>query len=181
MSFNSITRTEVFYTANLHFASINNTELLRQLLQTKLPISDQTKITSSNFELCLFRDLAKAELIDRVNDADIKKLKHIKSRKAIEKITFDNAFLLSDSTLILIEAKVQQGFSKPQLNVMLEAAKILEHTGLYRKVYCVGLHSSKYSPRSLYGLDAMITWREIIEYIGDPDQIFARADLLYRN
>ncbi len=162
----------MFFTAQLFFKSLKKFEAIESLLFSKLPISDENRIIDSSFEVCLFRDFAKENLIERQG-------------KSLEKQTFDNVFVLSDKSLIIVEAKAHQKFSPNQIKKLHQAKEIILKSKLsdVNNVYLIGLHSSKYSPKNTTKnmFDACITWIEIAAILGDEEMIFKRADEIYNN
>jgi len=141
----------------------------------KLELSNNLKIIDYSFEVCLFRDFFKAGIFTRVNEED---------RKRFEKQTFDNVFILSDGSIILIEAKANQKFSPAQITQMKEASVIIEDKSeRCDKVYLVGLHSSKYHPKesTIKDFDATITWEELAVAVPSFKTIFNRANTIYND
>lgn len=166
-----ITRTEAFFTGSLFHASNMKKGAIEALLISKLELDEASEITDSGYEVCFFRDFAKEGYISRQN-------------ASFEKQTFDNVFILSDEALVLIEAKAHQGFDPKQIDHMVKAANLIMDSKLpFKKVYLVGICSSKYSPkpRTVKQLDAVITWSEIAKCFGDDAGIFVRADEIYNN
>jgi len=166
-----ITRTEVFFTGSLYHACIKNKDAIESLLISKLGLEETEVITDSGHEVCFFRDFAKEGYINREN-------------ASFEKQTFDNVFIFSENTVVLIEAKAHQGFSPKQVRYMPDAAeKIKKSRQLpFEKVHLVGICSSKYSPRpnTVRDLDAVITWAEVAMCFHD-DSVFLRADNIYND
>ncbi len=172
MKLDEITRTEVFFTGHLYQVSLTNREAMQGLLRDKLHLQNDVTIIDSGFEVCFFRDFAKKDLIEPQG-------------KSLGKQTFDNVFILSDNSLVLFEAKAHQKFSPKQIEKMKDAAQLIENSRVcqYKKVFLIGLHSSKYSPKrsTVSGFDAVITWREVAEHLGDTDNIFSNADKIYND
>lgn len=167
-----ITRTEVFFTSYLHHAFITSPFLFERLLLKSIGIDDTVKIVDSSYEVCLFRDMAKIGYIS------------IRENKAFEKLTFDNVFVLSDNSLILIEAQAQQGFNSKQIkNLELARHKIETSTLPCERVYLIGLCSSKYSPKAdtIKRFNGVITWAEVAECFKNEHAIFERADNIYND
>ncbi|WP_261822837.1 PD-(D/E)XK nuclease family protein [Vibrio neonatus] len=167
-----ITRTEVFYTSHLYYGCLNDSESFQTLLIKTLGLSRSVKIVDSGYEICLFRDLAKAGYIDREN-------------KSFEKQTFDNVFVLSDESIVLIEAKANQKFSPSQINNMILAKEKIQSSNdlPWKKVHLLGLCSSKYKPKNttIKDFDAVITWAEVAACLSDMRSIFERADNIYND
>ena len=165
-----ITRTECFFTMQLYLATQKYFDDMSIFLKYKLRLPQSSVLTDSGFEVCLFRDFAKENLIKKQNSS-------------FQKQTFDNVFVFSDSLIVLTEAKAQQKFSHKQINKMLEAKKIIEKSNLYEKVLLLGLHSSKYNPmnETVLGFDAIITWDELANNFSNYSVHFKRAEDLYGN
>ena len=166
-----ITRTEVFYTASFHFACNEHPGITNHLLQTKLNLSRDISVKDSGFEVCLFRDFAKAGLLPQQG-------------RDLQKQTFDNVFVLSDNSVVLLEAKVHQGFNNKQIEQMQTARRILEdHGKLWSKVRLLGLCSSEYTPKpdTRAQFDSLMTWRELSECFDSHRALFLQADGIYQN
>ena len=169
-----ITRTEVYFTSHLYQVSKNKPAEMGALLCDKLHLSKEVKIEDSSFEFCFFRDMAKNELIERLDDSQ---------RKSFEKQTFDNIYILSDKSIVIIEAKAQQKFAPKQINALVDAKNIIKDSKVFpcEEVYLIGLHSSKYAPKdsTINNFDSTITWAELAKCLGDDERVFARADKIY--
>lgn len=166
-----ITRSEIFFTSSLNHACEKNIVLFQELLIKKLAIDPRVKIIDTGYELCLFRDFAIDGKIERQN-------------KSFEKQTFDNVFVLSNNSIILVEAKANQKFSPAQIAKMVEAKEIIQKSkSLWNKVYLLGLCSSRYSPKSetTQSFDAVINWSEVAECFSENKAIFERADSIYND
>ncbi len=168
-----ISRTEVFYTASLHFAceESKNLRAISDVFRKALKIEDDVTVVDRGFEVCLFRDFAKAGLLNRQDNR-------------FEKQTFDNVFILSDDSIVLVEAKVHQGFNNQQIGQMKEARTILESQDTpWSKVYLVGLCSSKYSPKqdTQDQFNAVIRWSELSSALNSHEALFTQADSIYQN
>ncbi|CAA0092726.1 Uncharacterised protein [BD1-7 clade bacterium] len=166
-----ITRTEVFFTSYLHHAHVSDSTPIRDLLADKLSLNVDVQIIDSGYEICFFRDFAKEGYIERED-------------KSFEKQTFDNVFVLSDNSIVLIEAKANQIFSPTQIKKMLLAKEMIEGGKLpWSKVYLVGLCSSKYTPKAdtIKDFDAVITWANVAACLNEQKEIFERADKIYND
>jgi hypothetical protein len=170
MKIREISRTEIFFTGHFYYESLKKKDALESLLFSKLPIQDDVEIVDSGFEVCFFRDYAKAGLIERQS-------------KALEKQTFDNVFVLSDYSLIIIEAKAHQKFSPFQIEELRKSKEIILNSKMFKvnNVYLMGLHSSRYSPKAKTTkiFDSCITWMELALIFGDEEGIFQRAENIY--
>lgn len=131
----SITREERHFTLFLFHDIQRDSERFCNLLRKKLGFPEDVTIVDVGYEVCFFRDLAKEECIARIEEA---------RRKSFEKLTFDLVITLSNNSLVIIEAKVQQGFTMKQLNniklAITEIKKIAtaEEWNL-NEIYLVGL------------------------------------------
>ncbi|BDA62257.1 hypothetical protein K5M76_05585 [Shewanella xiamenensis] len=166
-----ITRTEVFFTSSLHHAYVSDREPLQTLLINKLGLDSGVEIIDSGYEICLFRDLAKEGYIGRED-------------KSFEKQTFDNVFVLSDESIVLVEAKANQKFSPNQIEKMVLAKEMIQSSELpWNQVYLVGLCSSKYRPKAttVRNFDAVITWAEVAVCSNEHRAVFERADNIYND
>jgi hypothetical protein len=145
---------------------------MESLLQNKLHLPKEAKIVDSSFEFCFFRDFAKAERINRLEGSQ---------RKALEKQTFDNIYILSDDSIVIVEAKAHQKFSPKQIILLDNAKKIIKESKNC-SVYLIGLHSSNYEPKpsTIEKFNATITWTELAKCFGD-DEVFKRANEIYNN
>lgn len=167
-----ITRTEVFFTSYLHHAFIASPLLFERLLLKSIGVNNKTSIIDSSYELCLFRDAAKSGYINT------------RENKSFEKVTFDNVFVLSDNSIIIVEAKAQQGFNSKQIKNLEHAKKKIKNSALpWNKAYLIGLCSSKYSPKedTAKKFDAIITWADVADCFDNERMIFSRADSIYNN
>lgn len=128
-------------------------------------------------EVCFYRDLLKW------NGKGIKKYKDLSQKR-----TFDLA-LFSEDTIIIIEAKAQQGFDTKQLKEFEKDQKrisdlfeiINKKTAL--QVFIVGLHSSRYTPSKITKpyFDSTIQWDDIAKKYPDSKDLFNRANEIYPN
>ena len=134
------------------------------------------------FEVCFYRDMLYLYK-DKRKEYETKNGKI----KLPYKRTFDLA-LFSEDTIIIIEAKAQQGFDTKQLEDFKKDKKRIKK--LFRiikkkrpKVYIVGLHSSHYSPKteSKKYFDSLINWNDIAQKYPDSKELFGRANDIYPN
>lgn len=167
-----VTRTEVFFTSYLYHEFMREPDAFEKLLLGRLKLFDAgVKIIDSGYEICLFRDFAKAGYIDRLD-------------KSFEKQTFDNVFVLSNKAIVLIEAKAHQKFSPGQIAKMVDAKKEIKKSKLHwNKVYLVGVCSSKYTPKpeTVKGFDTVLNWKDIDQCFSEPTGVFKRADTIYND
>jgi hypothetical protein len=169
-----VTREERFFTCILFHDILQDTDSLRILLRTKLNFPLNTKIIDIGYEVCFFRDSYHA------------KLRLIKERqKTLEKQTFDLMLWLSDHSIIIIEAKAQQGFQNKQLQMLQRSMKLIPDLSVpgypIKKVFLVGLCSSLYKIResTIKQFNSIIQWKDIARLYPDYRSIYERADSLY--
>ncbi len=178
MKLEQITRTEMFFTSHLYFACKENIQDFQKLLLQKLNLDKNTKIIDYGFEVCFFRDFAKAGLIQRLP-------KQASNRKSLEKQTFDNVYELSNGSIVLVEAKAQGKFSLNQIISIQKAAQLIENnkSRLYNKVYIIGLCSSKYSPKenTKSYFNALLNWSELSNIFPFYKEVFDRANEIYND
>jgi len=129
------------------------------------------------FEVCFYRDMLKWYR------------KGIRGTGLSQKRTFDLA-LFSDDAIIIIEAKAQQGFDSKQLVDFEEDKKknieILFNKFIHQKVpkvFVIGLHSSKYTPKSTTKIyfDSIIKWKDLATKYPKSKELLNYADSIYRN
>lgn len=132
-----VTREERYFTSILFHDVLLDSKPLRNLLQRKLKLTPNVSILDVGYEVCFFRDAYHAEP------------KIINERqRLLEKQTFDMVLWLSDQSLVIIEAKAQQGFKTEQLKMLHGSQEIMLRlsTPYYpmTKILLVGLVSSRY-------------------------------------
>jgi len=184
---NDNTREERYFTAVLFQALISNETPFWRLVRPRLQIPETVTVVDVGYEVCLLRDLAHACHIVRERRV-----------RALEKQTVDFVITLSDSSLVLIEAKAHQRFSIRQINNMFLTREILlANTSVgISDVHIAGLHSSKYDPinvRAQFPSFALSTWKELANiYPGmrcrfqglggtEAQHPFLRANEIYNN
>jgi hypothetical protein len=129
------------------------------------------------YEVCFYRDLLKS------------KGKSIINKQYSSKRTFDLC-LFSESTIVVIEAKVQQGFEKSQIDdFKKDKDALMDITGNAVQVKFLALASSQYFDNYMkYGkgekdlLDmfhARISWAQIYDSYNRRD-LYQRADSIYK-
>ena len=164
-----ITREERYFCSFLfHDIRSNPAPFMTLLRDEGLPTSPESKIIDVGYEVCFFRDSAKVELIER--------------QSHLEKQTFDLVLWLSDGSLVIIEAKAQQGFGMDQLK-KLEDSKLIITGSSYpvSRIHLVGLVSSKYSPQADVKsvLNPILMWDEMMTTYPVNAHIYQRADEIY--
>lgn len=172
----TVTREERYFTCILFHDMVENIEPLRILLLDKLNLSPKIMVLDIGYEVCFFREAYHAEP------------KLIKNRQsALEKQTFDLVLWLSDQSMIIIEAKAQQGFHSDQLKMLNESMKLIRKLSVtpIPKVFLVGLCSSLYTLKAstFDQFQAVIRWEDIALIYPTRNTnkaAYIRANSLYR-
>ena len=164
-----ITREERFFTCMLFNDMMQDPEPPWRILRRDLGCTADVTITDLGFEVCFFRDAARADCIER--------------HPCLEKQTFDLVLTLSSQSLVIIEAKAQQGFGTSQLEMLHKARKTMQSSVIWpmKRIYIVGLCSSKYNPRQSTRnyFNALLRWDQIANVYPRNEQIYHRADAIY--
>lgn len=177
MNLKDITRTEVYFTSLLHYTAEVEKKTFENFLKKKIPnINKNATIADSCNEFCFFRDLSFASKLPRQN-------------ASLEKQTFDNVFIFSDRTLVILEAKANQSFKKEQITNLVNSKELISalcanfYQFQVKKVCLIALISSKYHPKktTLENFDAVLTWSELAEIFSSSKESFLRADSLYND
>ncbi len=183
-----ISREERFYCASLYFeVRDSKTEFAHWLIDAVEWSPLSTPVTKNGewdvgYEVCFFRDLSKQRNANEPYHGSLS--------KSMLKRTFDLC-LFSSSVIIVIEAKVQQGFKKNQIKSFdTDRAEIKKLTGGHIDVKYVALASKEYfdrhkrwsernKPKSsvLDVFDARLTWAKVYDKFKNP--LYNRADGLY--
>lgn len=158
----TITREERFFTCILFHDMLEDPEPLCILLQDKLKLPTKQMISDIGYEVCFFRDAyhAKPKLIKNRQNGQNGQLQ-------LEKQTFDLVLWLSDRSMIIIEAKAQQGFNIDQIKMLHESRKLISKLSVppipIKKIFLVGLCSSHYTPKpsTRDQFQSIITWDDI--------------------
>lgn len=163
-----ITREERFFTAILFHAMKNNVSPFWGLLRKKLKITEDLLVVDIGYEVCMLRDLAHKQLIQRVKER--------------EKQTFDLVLTLSDNSMVLIEVKAHQRFSKKQFDLIRETRETLLKQGSIdiKTIHIAGICSDKYTPSSCRDI-ARVTWAELAENYPENKEEFKRANDIFDN
>ena len=128
------------------------------------------------YEVCFFRDAF------HTKPALIKE-----RQQSLEKQTFDLALWLSGQSLVIIEAKAQQGFHMDQIKALQQSRTIINRiaTTTYpiSKIHLVGLCSSKYNLKKTTEkeFDSIIRWMEIVNLYPSHKEEYSRADRIYHD
>ena len=172
-----VTREERFFVSCLYHDICRDKSPFEKAIRKHLNLSDDISITSQAYEFCFFRDLAFCGKIKRVEE----------DRGAFEKQTFDLMVTLSDGTLIVVEAKAQQGFKSEQLKYLKKSKKMI--TDLLpslnlKKVLLIPLYSSLYSPidktLNYFDVSPGLQWINMAKLYPDNFDIYQRADQVYQ-
>lgn len=136
--------------------------------QLKLPSEDEWEI---GYEVCFYRDLLTANH-EPVKDSEFP-----------QKRTFDLC-LFSKDLMVIIEAKVQQGFSRKQVKEFIDDKDKYIHKliGPTPKIKLISLVSSWYYPRDekvKAAFDATITWKQLSEIFNENKDVYQQADDIY--
>jgi hypothetical protein len=169
-----VTREERYFTGILFHDVLQDSKPLWNLLQRKLKFTPNVAILDVGYEVCFFRDAYHAEpkIIN-------------KRQRLLEKQTFDMVLWLSNQSLIIIEAKAQQGFKTEQLKMLCRSREIM--LGLstpdypMTRILLVGLVSSRYKMKesTVRHFDTIIVWNEIAESYPAHTTDYNRADEIY--
>lgn len=163
-----VTREERYFTATLFQELLIDVAPFWSRLRPLLGIVEYVNVIDIGYEICLFRDLAHS--------------KYIEPRPGFEKQTFDIVLTLSDGSLVLIEAKAHQVFSRKQLNSIKDAGKYLVDKSVIEKIYYAGIHSSEYTPKNVqreYPEFALMHWKELALDYTNIRKKLTRADKIY--
>ena len=179
----NISREERLFCAHLYWRIRGNVRKFIKWLNGIEPLFGKNCLNLSlddrwevGYEVCFYRDYLK-----KFNSK-----RSIKNTEYPPKRTFDLC-LFSKNRIVIIEAKVQQGFESSQLKKFdmdkEKMKKLLKECG-YAKDICidlVGLYSSIYKPDDSVckKFDAMFTW-EMVSKLYEEDDIIKKADVLYR-
>ena len=169
-----ITREERFFTSVLFHDILLNSKPFMALLRGKWEFPPNISIIDVGFEVCFFRDAFHAEpkLIN-------------KRYHGLEKQTFDLVLWLSDKSIVVIEAKAQQGFHTNQMTMLNQSKDIMQSLSSpeypMTQILLVGLCSSKYKLKESTenNFKAIIRWKEVALYYPEHASDYARADDIY--
>lgn len=169
-----VTREERFFTSFLFHDLLQNADPFWKKLNKQIGLSSQIKVDDVGFEVCFFRDTAVKKLIS-------------KREPELEKQTFDLVLWLSDQSMVIIEAKAQQGFHLDQINTLCNSRKIMLDIATtdypIKEIYLVGLYSSKYKLKDSTKdkFRAIIHWSTIADLYPPHEKEYKRADKIYRD
>ena len=164
-----ITREERFFTCVLYHDLTTAPAPAWAILRDRLHCAADTVVVDVGYEVCFFRDVARAGFIERHRD--------------LEKQTFDLMFTLSNGALVLIEAKAQQGFKTKQMSMLHRAREEMLSSAMWpgKEVLVVALCSSGYTPGPVTQsyFDAFLRWSEVAQAYPGNREVYARADETY--
>jgi len=171
-----VTREERFFTSVLFHDILLNSKPFMDLLKSKWQFPPNISVIDVGFEVCFFRDAFHAEpkLIN-------------KRYHGLEKQTFDLVLWLSDQSIIIIEAKAQQGFHMDQMTMLNQSKEIMQSLSSHEypmdKILLVGLCSSKYGLKESTKkyFDAIVRWKEVVRCYPEHEDDYNRADDIYRD
>ncbi len=132
VKWSKITREERFFTSVLFYDILHDDKPILDLLGNRIEDISNLSLVDVGYEVCFFRDAyhAKPALIKE-------------RQQLLEKQTFDLALWLSDQSLVIIEAKAQQGFHMDQIKALQQSREIIRRisTPIYpiSKIHFVGL------------------------------------------
>ena len=169
-----ITREERFFTCILFHDLLQNISPFWKELNKQIGLPSHIEVDDIGYEVCFFRDAAAMKLISE-------------RKPELEKQTFDLVLWLSNQSMVIVEAKAQQGFHMNQIDALCNSRKILLETVSadypIKEIYLVGLYSSKYTPqdstKSKFG--AVICWNTIAYLYPSHEKEYRRADNIYRD
>jgi len=168
-SWAEITREERFFTCALFNDMRQDCKPLWTTLGARLGCSPDVSVVDVGFEVCFFRDVARAGLIER--------------NPSLEKQTFDLVLTLSNGAVVIIEAKAQQCLSTSQARMLRHARELMQVSSEWpaKEIYLVALCSSKYTPRQSTReyFEAFILWKEVATFYPDNEVAYRRADSIY--
>ena len=166
-----ITREERYFCSFLfHDIRANPAPFMALLTKSGLEVPQGTTINDVGYEVCFFRDAAKI-------DVDL-----IESHSNLEKQTFDFVLWLSDESMVIIEAKAQQGFGMKQLKKLSDSKSLIVNSKYpISRINLIGLASSNYSPQDGVNniLAPILTWKEVMNIYPSNARIYERANGVY--
>jgi len=184
-SWSQITREERFFCSHLYYSILNKGKEFINWLNDNLKNNNNNlklnpdKEWEIGYEVCFYRDYIKAM------DSSIKQYNKDKEKDYPQKRTFDLC-LFSEDQIIIIEAKVQQGFSTKQINE-IQKDKILVKQLLSEFNYdnvkseTILLYSSGYSPKEDQIIEyPYFTWKQIHNSNFELENCFEGADGKFR-
>jgi len=182
----SITREERFFCSHLYHSILGKEKEFVKWLNENIKgnIKGNIKLNETadweiSFEVCFYRDFIKA------NDNTIKAFNKKNDHDYPPKRTFDLC-LFSKDQIVIIEAKVQQGFSRAQIKEIIEdEQKVTELVKYFTKTDIktdtILLYSSKYSPREdMIKKYPYITWKDLSASLFNNRELFGKADDYFR-
>ncbi len=171
-----ITREERFFCSHLYHSIINREREFVEWLNNNITLKLNPNVDwEIGYEVCFYRDLIKHWKDDPKRKIQVKNPKQFPPKR-----TFDLC-LFSNTNIVIIETKVQQGFSNKQLIEIRRDVELIRSLLGQREfvvnIDIVLLHSSWYSPRNEL---PKIKWIDLYNSF-DQNELFKRADGLYGN
>ena len=165
LPWSSITREERFFCSHLYHSILGREKEFVKWLCENLKSKDELKLEDKknwevSYEVCFYRDFIKA------NRETIKAYNKKNETNYPPKRTFDLC-LFSEDEIVIIEAKVQQGFSLKQIDEIIDDRGLVKDlvNNIIKKnvdVKTVLLYSSDYTPREKSITDfPNITWKDL--------------------
>ena len=184
LPWSSFTREERFFCSHLYHSILGKEKEFVKWLNETLKPEGKLKLDASHnwelsFEVCFYRDFIKA------NGKTIKAYNKDNSKYYPPKRTFDLC-LFSKSEMVIIEAKVQQGFSRKQIEEMKQDKKLVKNlledfNYPVIKVETILLFSSEYKPREESIIKyPFITWENLNLSPFKCNNLFELADRKFR-
>lgn len=180
LPWSSITREERFFCSHLYHSILSREGIFIKWLneKTKLNLNENASWEIS-YEVCFYRDFLKSK------DNSVKTYKRSNGDLYSQKRTFDLC-LFSKDEFVIIEAKVQQGFSLKQIKeidqdeeLVKELLKNFNHS--IKKVKTVLLYSYQYSPKEPeIKKFPKITWKDLHNSPFQDKNVFELADEKFR-
>ncbi|MDF2457762.1 MAG: hypothetical protein K0S79_178 [Nitrospira sp.] len=180
-----MTRDERFFCQRLYALANQEREsfakAIEKLAPSVQPLGDEWELA---YEVCLYRDLRHfRRLFDRKAGKTEQRIWPLSEDEHSHKRTFDLC-LFSESQVVIIEAKAQQGFGSKQLaEFEADRMRVKKVLGIEPKI--VFLASSKYMRSGVvkrlkgrFSDCEVVTWNDLAAHFTDGDAL-RRADSLY--
>lgn len=185
LPWSSVTREERYFCSHLYHSILGREKDFVNWLNDNLKPNGKIKLNHISsweigFEVCFYRDFLKA------SGQTIKDYNTKNGTKYSPKRTFDLC-LFSEDEFIIIEAKVQQGFSLKQLDEIIKDEELVSQlltTFKYpnKKIKTIFIYSSKYSPKEKSIIDfPCIAWKDLNNSPFKDGILFNLADEKYGN
>jgi len=186
-SWSQITREERFFCSHLYHSILNREKDFVKWLNENLNYNkadnkielNPNKDWEIGYEVCFYRDFLK------LKGKYIKTYLGKNGKPFPQKRTFDLC-LFSEDQIIIIEAKVQQGFSTKQVGDIKEDSKLIKKLlGEFNysnvKSDTIFLYSSRYNPKDeRIRQFSYFYWKQLIDSNFNTGNYFADADKIFR-